>query len=193
MRVEAALQAARPASQVKPVLPHLDKFDGNKQYLDAWVFAAKNKLAVDGAAIGGYTAQVAYLYQSLSPAVQAQQLAFVSSTAMVTAEALFDRLGLAYGDVKRAERAQVELVSARQSGREGLAHYLVRFNDILHRAEAHNWPDAAKKTALLTSLAPQWQRRLAERSELPATYDALVATLRQLDGNTFLLSVPRLW
>lgn len=56
----------------------------------------------------------------------------------------------------------------------------------MYKAEAHNWPSAAKVLSITTSLSPAWRLRLADRTDVPDEYDPFVAYLRKLEGNNFL-------
>ncbi|CCC06007.1 hypothetical protein SMACR_00223 [Sordaria macrospora] len=174
------------SSQPKPVLPHLDKFTGDKKELDTWIYTAEAKLHVDGHAIGDLEAQFYYLYSSLSPAVRRTLFAFAQIPGNRTPARLLEKLRINYGEVNQDKKAGLELFALQQKSREPITSFLVRFEEVLYRAKANTWPDQAIINSLMSSLNDEWLGRLRERPDAPDSYSELCAYLRRLDGNNFL-------
>jgi hypothetical protein len=184
----AALKADSGSARPRAVLPHLDKFDGTAADLDAWVLSAEAKLHVDGAAIGDAHAQFYYLHACLAPAVKRKLLSFAKVPANRSPQRLIDKLQASYGEPNARQQAGQQMALLSQRSDERIHAYLLRFEEVLYRAGAESWPDAAKINSLVVSLNRSWRHRLSEQHDIPEKYDALLTYLRKLGSNTFLSS-----
>jgi len=182
-------QAPAPAPAPGPpkqALPHLDKFNGSPEDLEPWLLSAEAKLHKDGAAIGDPTDQFHYLYLCLSPAVKRTVLPFAKVPGNKIPSRLYEKLRESYGEPNAIQKAAQDLANLVQHDNEGISPFLNKFEELLYRANASTWPDDAKITSLVASLNKRWKRKLAEHTDVPERYSALLTYLRKLGSNAFL-------
>jgi hypothetical protein len=81
-------QAAEPAPNLeapifwlKKALPDIPRFSGDRKDYRAWILEARNKLAVDAAAIGNPATQFAYIYSRMEAKAQLLTAPFAESAA----------------------------------------------------------------------------------------------------------------
>ncbi|KAK4182608.1 hypothetical protein QBC35DRAFT_467971 [Podospora australis] len=111
---------------------------------------------------------------------------FSSLPANRTPEAMFSKLRSAYGkpELQKARGAGQCLLTVNQGLCEPIQAFITRFEEILYRANAHVWPDAAKIVSLLVSLNNTWRTRIAERTDIPQAHQRPQAGLADnLIGN----------
>jgi len=190
-QAQAPAPAAAPApGPPKQALPHLDKFNGSPEDLEPWLLSAEAKLHKDGAAIGDPTDQFHYLYLCLSPAVKRTVLPFAKVPGNKIPSRLYEKLRESYGEPNAIQKAAQDLANLVQHDNEGISAFLNKFEELLYRANASTWPGDAKITSLVASLNKRWKRKLAEHTDVPDRYPALLTYLRKLGSNAFLTGAP---
>ncbi|KAI1492444.1 hypothetical protein F5X96DRAFT_377257 [Biscogniauxia mediterranea] len=157
-----ALLSSAASGRKRQVLPPLDKFDGKN--IESWLLSARAKLRVDGEAI-----------EILSYATAAE------NKKSWNPDDLLARLD-AYREPNAARRAGQELHALKQQPAEAITAFIPRFEEVLFRASADAWPDAAKINCLVSCLNAEWQQRLNERTELAEAYEKFVSDLRAMAG-----------
>ncbi|KAK3948855.1 hypothetical protein QBC32DRAFT_373249 [Pseudoneurospora amorphoporcata] len=161
----ATLKASESSSQPKLVLPHLNKFLGDKKDLDTWIYTAESKLHVDGRAIGDLKAQFYYLYSSLSPSVRRTLFAFAQFfLANRTPAQLLEKFRVNYGEVNQDKKAGLELLSLKQKSRESISSFLLR-----RLREKPEYPDSYSD---LCSYLRKLDANTFLESSAPANYGA---------------------
>ena len=61
--------------------------------------------------------------------------------------------------------------------------YLTKFERLLYKANANDWPDKTKIALLRKGLAGTMRNRLKTQLSLPTTYSGFVAALQKLSGS----------
>lgn len=156
---QAPAPAPTPSSgRRRQALPAVLPFHGDRELYRTWRLAMDNKLLVDGDAIGGPDAQVAYVYNSLQGVAATQCLFFVQELLKETPVQLLklmDHLDALYKDPDTDMRVMKELGTPQ--GKMAFPQFLPIFEGRLARAGGTAWPDKSKVFALQSVISPQLQ------------------------------------
>lgn len=164
----------------RAVLPDPEKFGGSRYH--TWLPLIKAKLDIDSEAIGGSDkAHFWYVYGNLEDKIQALVLPLAKEL-RPQPSMIFDSLARIYADPNKASRAANRLTQLRQ-GTATLPHYLAKFERTLVEAEALDWPDSAKVTALRSGLCATLKEKLEAQLAVPTGYADFVEALHQLSGH----------
>lgn len=183
--LQAHIATLSPA-QRKPVLPHVDKFEGTPYEWDTWRPMIKAKLRVDGAAIGDSIAQFYYVYFALESKVQAMvlpQLSRAEEDEIWNPQSILDQLARVYDNPNELNEARDRLHAVKQ-GDDSLSAYIAKFERLLFEAKGHNWDSDRKISAFRYGLNSTIKNRLAQQLELPDTYTAFLITVQKLSSRS---------
>ena len=139
----------------KEKLPTLDKYTGKRSEWDEWHLTAKNKLAVDGEAIGTNLDQFMYIFSRLggdaakTVSTKAQTL---SDNRSGNGASFLAYLDTVYGDPNKRSRALQALYNMKQKNHESFAAFLPKFESTLANAGGSELPDEQKISLLKNAL-----------------------------------------
>ncbi|PWI64350.1 hypothetical protein PCL_10546 [Purpureocillium lilacinum] len=142
----------------KPTLPEPPRFEGTRLVFRTWLCEMKNKLRVDGGAIGSRADQFAYIYARLGDAPQQMTVAFVEaggSDGTSDPGQYLRHLEMCYGDPNAGTRAMEKLRSIRQRDNESFATFLPRFEREIADSGGMSWPEHIKISYLEGALNRQ--------------------------------------
>lgn len=127
---------AKPGPQLRPTLPHVGEFGGDRRGYSVWRAQLVAKLLVDGVALGGAVAHYHYIYTRLKPPTQLLVKTFYESQPKEsqTPEHFLWYLDLKFTDPNEKLRARDRLWTTRQGPKESCAAFLVRFETILYES-----------------------------------------------------------
>jgi hypothetical protein len=167
----------------KPTLPDPPRFEGNRPKFRAWLSEVKNKLRVDGEAIGSGEDQFAYIYARLGGAPQQMTIAYVEArihNGTSDPEHYLRYLEDCYGDPNAKVRAVERLRSLRQRENESFAVLLPRFERELADAGGASWPEEVKISYLEGALCQQLRLATVYANPDRSTYSSWVSSLQKL-------------
>lgn len=142
----------------KPTLPEPPRFEGARLVFRTWLCEMKNKLRVDGGAIGSRADQFAYIYARLGDAPQQMTVAFVEaggSDGTSDPGQYLRHLEKCYGDPNAGTRAMEKLRSIQQRDNESFATFLPRFEREIADSGGMSWPEQVKISYLEGALNRQ--------------------------------------
>jgi len=163
---------ARP----KAILPSPPKFDGTRSEYEGWRSLVRDKIDVDGEAIGSARNQFLYVASRLEGKGLQLALTFITtgrSAPDASAAHLLDYLDSIFGDRHKAQRAVETLRTMRQGPKELFSAFLPRFEKALADAGGMAWPDEVKRSHLDGAMTFEL-RRLTITMPPIATYGAYV-------------------
>jgi len=140
----------------KPTLPEPPRFEGTRLVFRTWLCEMKNKLRVDGGAIGSRADQFAYIYARLGDAPQQMTVAFVEaggSDGTSDPGQYLRHLEMCYGDPNAG--TMEKLRSIRQRDNESFATFLPRFEREIADSGGMSWPEHIKISYLEGALNRQ--------------------------------------
>jgi hypothetical protein len=138
---------ARP----KAILPSPPKFDGTRSEYEGWRSLIRDKVDVDGEAIGFVRNQFLYVASRLEGKRLQLALTFIivnRDAFDASATRLLDYLDSIFGDRYKAQRAVETLRTMKQGFRELFSAFLLRFEKALADAGGMAWPNKIKRLHL---------------------------------------------
>jgi len=163
---------ARP----KAVLPSPPKFDGTRSEYEGWRSLIRDKVDIDGEAIGSARNQFIYVASRLEGKGLQLALTFITvnrDASNASATRLLEYLDNIFGDRHKAQRAVETLRTMKQGPRELFSAFLPRFEKALADAGGMTWPDEVKRSHLDGALTFEL-RRLTITMPPADTYSAYV-------------------
>src|SRR5271163_4399696 len=164
--------AARP----KAILPNPPKFDGTRSEYEGWRSLIRDKVDIDGEAIGSARNQFIYVASRLEGKGLQLALTFITvnrDASNASATRLLEYLDNIFGDRHKAQRAVETLRTMKQGPRELFSAFLPRFEKALADAGGMTWPDEVKRSHLDGALTFEL-RRLTITMPPADTYSAYV-------------------
>ncbi|KAK9443945.1 hypothetical protein VB005_02471 [Metarhizium brunneum] len=169
----------------RATLPDPPRFEGNRLGFRAWLSEIRNKLRVDGPAIGSRPDQFAYIYARLGGQPQSMTIAYVEAggnDGMSDPDRYLQYLEECYGDPNAKARAIERLRSLRQKDQETFAAFLPKFERELADSGGSAWPEEVKISYLEASINSQL-RHASVYTDLDRTrYPAWVQTLQKISS-----------
>jgi len=169
---------ARP----KPILPNPPKFDGTRNDYEGWRSLIRDKVDIDGEAIGSARNQFLYVASRLEGKGLQLALTFITmnrDALDASATCLLDYLDSIFGDRHKAQRAVETLRTMKQGPREPFSAFLPRFEKALADAGGMTWPDEVRRSHLDGALTFEL-RRLTITMPPVAGYGAYVNEILRL-------------
>lgn len=122
--------------QLRPTLPHVEQFGGDRRAYASWRMQLGAKLQIDGPAIGSLLAQYHYIFTRLKPPTQQLVKTFYHNQPEEgqTPEHFVQYLDLKFVDPNEQARARDRLWTTRQGPKESCAAFLVRFETTLYES-----------------------------------------------------------
>jgi hypothetical protein len=163
---------ARP----KAILPNPPKFDGTRSEYEGWRSLIRDKVDIDGEAIGSARNQFIYVASRLEGKGLQLALTFITvnrDASDASATRLLDYLDSIFGDRHKAQRAVETLRTMKQNPKELFSAFLPRFEKALADAGGMAWPDEVKRSHLDGALTFEL-RRLTITMPPVDTYGAYV-------------------
>src|SRR5271163_741324 len=164
--------AARP----KAILPNPPKFDGTRSEYEGWRSLIRDKVDIDGEAIGSARNQFIYVASRLEGKGLQLALTFITvnrDASNASATRLLEYLDNIFGDRHKAQRAVETLRTMKQGPRELFSAFLPRFEKALADAGGMTWPDEVKRSHLDGALTFELRRLIITMSPV-AAYGAYV-------------------
>src|SRR5271163_3788646 len=164
--------AARP----KAILPNPPKFDGTRSEYERWRSLIRDKVDIDGEAIGSARNQFIYVASRLEGKGLQLALTFITvnrDASDASATRMLDYMNSIFGDRHKAQRAVETLRTMKQGPRELFSAFLPRFEKALADAGGMAWPDEVKRSHLDGALTFEL-RRLTIMMPPADTYSAYV-------------------
>ena len=148
---------ARP----KAILPNPPKFDGTRSEYEGWRSLVRDKVDIDGEAIGSARNQFLYVASRLEGKGLQLALTFITvnrDAPDASATRLLDYLDSIFGDRHKAQRAVETLRTMKQGPKELFSAFLPRFEKALADAGGMAWPDEVKRSHLDGALTFELRR-----------------------------------
>lgn len=167
----------------RPTLPDPPKFDGKKTTFRAWLLEMRNKLQVDGEALGSRSDQFAYIYSRLEKIPQNMTIVFVESGGSggtYNPQEYLDYLNNCYGDPNAQGRALSRLRALRQKDEESFAVFLPKFEKELADSGGGSWDSVVQISYLQGALNEELKDRLVGVTETPTDYPSFVRMLQTI-------------
>ena len=167
----------------KATLPDPPKFEGIRNAFRAWFREMKNKLEVDGMAIGSTQDRFAYIYSRLGKLPQNMTVAFVEKGGPDGAydpDQYLEYLYGCYGDPNAQARAIDRLRDLKQRENESFATFLPKFEKELADSGGGNWHDTVQVNYLEGALNKRLKAALVYLPNPPTLYSDFVRILQQM-------------
>src|SRR5271155_6082468 len=164
--------AARP----KAILPNPPKFDGTRNESEGWRSLVRDKVDIDGEAIGSARNQFIYVASRLDGKGLQLALTFITvnrNAPDASATRLLEYLDSIFGDRRKAQRAVETLRTMKQGPKELFSAFLPRFEKAFADAGGMAWPDEVKRSHLDGALTFELHRLTITMPPV-ATYGAYV-------------------
>jgi hypothetical protein len=184
------------AEKKKPTLPDPSKFTGVRNTFRAWLLEMKNKLMVDGRAIGGHREQFAYVYSRLERTPQNMTIAFVErggKDGTHNPDQYLAYLDECYGDPNAQARAIDRLRTIRQKEDESFAAFLPKFEREMADSGGGEWVDAVQVNYLEGALNHKLRERLISISDIPRDYVGFVRIVQTISSRLDSLELSTKW
>ncbi|KAK4170789.1 hypothetical protein QBC36DRAFT_341288 [Triangularia setosa] len=181
----SSAQITTNAMRKKPILPDPPKFNGSRLNFRAWYLEMKNKLSVDGPALGSPPDQFAYIYSRLESTPQNMTIAFVErggTDGTHDPQQYLKYLNECYGDPNTQSRAIDRLRNLRQKENESFGTFLPRFEKELADADGGSWSDAVRINYLEGALNTKIRERLVGCLDTPRNYGEFIQMLQILSS-----------
>ena len=163
---------ARP----KAILPNPPKFDGTRSEYEGWRSLIRDKVDIDGEAIGSARNQFIYVASRLEGKGLQLALTFITvnrDAPDASATRMLDYLDSIFGDRHKAQRAVETLRTMKQGPKEPFSAFLPRFEKALADAGGMAWPDEVKRSHLDGALTFELRRLIITMPPV-AAYGAYV-------------------
>ena len=123
------------APALRKRLPDISKFDGSQKGYPMWKVEADNKLRIDGAVIGTFQDQAAYLFSRMETKAQLMVVSFYQNQPGCHAATFVSHLDSVHIDPNAVARALNRLQAMKQ-GRESFARFLPKFEKSLEKVNS---------------------------------------------------------
>jgi hypothetical protein len=180
------LPAENRVAKKKPTLPDPPRFNGIRKRFRTWELEMRNKLDIDGPAIGSPSDQFAYVFSRLEEGPQAMAAAYFKNgghDGTRNPSRFLDYLETCYGDPNLEKGALGRLGDMTQGDKESFATFLPRFERELADSGGATWADAVKINYLSRALNKEMSDRLVAQLNLPRDYPGYVNSLQTLGAN----------
>jgi hypothetical protein len=145
----------------KAILPNPPKFDGTRSEYEGWRSLIRDKIDIDGEAIGSARNQFIYVASRLEGKGLQLALTFITlnrDAPDASATRMLDYMDSIFGDRHKAQRAVETLRTMKQGPTELFSAFLPRFEKALADAGGMAWPDEVKRSHLDGALTFELRR-----------------------------------